>query len=268
MHDRQRAPFRVRVEGFDLGTARHERLEQRVAAAPNLREQVRQDVGRVFAAKLHPQIDERQQDARPFGRKRQLAQQSEHLLCLDERRLVLDDDDRLIARGDRVAGEDLEIALGVDDDEPPPAAFHQHALQVEGILELSLELADARAGRHVVDAVLAQADRSVEVAGPQRRSHARSGDGSLEREHAIDHVLVVEPDEQDWQILAQSPDVDGQVGRERRLADAALVARHRQDPEGPSDPLRPGHVEPSLFDRSHRVRTGSRQRPVPPHCLS
>ena len=70
--NRQRAPFRVRIEGLDLGAARHERLEQRVAAAPDLREQVGQDVGRALAAKFHPQIDERQQDARPFAGERQL----------------------------------------------------------------------------------------------------------------------------------------------------------------------------------------------------
>jgi hypothetical protein len=83
-----------------------------------------------------------------------------------------------------------------------------------------------------VHAVSACADRGGEGSRTQTvRNRARRDLAPL-CEHAIEGGLIVEAEDQDRQVLAQSAQIDGQVRRERGLADAALVAGDGDDAEG------------------------------------
>jgi hypothetical protein len=60
--------FRVGVERLDLRAAREEALEQQVSPASDLGDQQGQDVLFLALAVFHPQIDERDEDARAIPR--------------------------------------------------------------------------------------------------------------------------------------------------------------------------------------------------------
>jgi hypothetical protein len=142
--------------------------------------------------------------------------------------VIRDEDEREIARLDGVLGEDFEVALRIDDDEPVPSDSVEQAAQVEGIADLALELEDVRPGGYEVDAVLPQLHSRRQVPPAHRARHGLVECIRREREHAVDRGLLVEAEDEDRQILLHGAQVDRQVGGNGSLSDSTLVARHRQ----------------------------------------
>ena len=83
---------------------------------------------------------------------------------------------------------------------------------------------DVRRRRHEVHAVLAELRRTRQAAlGPGVLQVGVAGPRLAQAEHPVDRPLIVEPHDQHRQVLAQRAGIDRQVGRERRLPDAALL---------------------------------------------
>ena len=135
-------------------------------------------------------------DPRPGHRLRELLEHPEDAARLLQRRVILDDHQREVARSERIAGEDVEIALGVDDDEAAPFRAEQNPLEMERIVDLALELRGLGARWHVVHAVAPGTDRGGEAASPEGARHVVRGlrrcrlQPTLRREHPIEGRLV------------------------------------------------------------------------------
>jgi hypothetical protein len=129
--------------------------------------------------------------------------------------------------------EGFEVALRIEHDEAGPLGTFENAPQRVRVVGAPLERRHVGRRRHVVDAVLPELDDLGEGAfGPAVLEVSLAGAGHPQGEHAVDDALVVQTDDQHRQVLPQRPDVDRQIGGQRRLAHAALVGRDRDDRTG------------------------------------
>jgi hypothetical protein len=249
------APGRVRREGLDLGAARDEGLEQGVAELSDLLEQESEHVHLVAGlAVLDAPIDHRQHDARALLGPAPFAEHPEDLLGLLKRCVVLHGHQQEIAGRHRVAREDLEVALGVDDDETMKIGPLECLEQGHRIVDLLLELRCVHRRGDVVNAVLAEPDDVLEGARAQARRDGVLRRCVVQREHAVELGLVVHAQDQDRKILTQCAEVDREVGRDGRLADTTLVARYGEHLEGP---LLPDPIGEHRTRVVARIRTNS-----------
>ena len=143
--------------------------------------------------------------------------------------MIRDRHEHQVAGDQRPLREDLEVALRVEDDDSGLVGVREDPSHEVRIADLLLELRDAPAGGHVVDAVLAETDRPIQRAVPQRYGERFGGELPFHVEHAVDQRLIVEADDENGQVLVQRAQIDGQVGGDRRLPDAALVVDHGDD---------------------------------------
>ena len=108
---------------------------------------------------------------------------------------------------------------------------------VSRILGARLQQRGVRRRRHEVHAVLAHVDQPLEAAlGPAVLEVAFADRLALEAEHALDHALVVEREDQDRQVFVQRAQVDREIGRRpwscrRRPCSTRPRARARAAPD-------------------------------------
>ena len=228
MQDRARR-LGGREEGLDTGTPRQVVLEARPVP---LIDRVDQSLVEVPPLGVHPgaTIDQGEKDPPPDLCEVGPREELEQLPGLLQGAPVGDRENDQVCGVERVLGERLEIALGIQDHHADEVRLHEDAPEGLRGLRPVLEGTCIRGRRHEVDAVLAELDHPIEGAfRPPVLQISLTRHSGREPKHALDGRLVVQRDDQHRQILVEGAQVDGEVGGDRGLADTSLVGGDGDD---------------------------------------